>query len=603
MFGGAASFGGSGKPLATPAPANNNGGGGFSFGATPSKPAANQNATSGGGGFSFGATPTPSGGTATSKPANGGGGFAFGATPAKPAAAGSTKPATGGGGLSFGATPAKPSAPANTANSKPAGSGGFAFGAAPAKQNTTGNTANTKPATGGGGFAFGATPAKSTTTGTAPAASATPGGGAGFSFGGTSNNTDATKNSSSTNAVGNKSGTGLFGKSAGTGALTTLGNSTNNNQQKPQAVQSTTTGVAAAKGNNYIRTFDPREIQQLFLPNFYAQRHGHNMQEENRLMTLGSNGHLIERIRLLKEKISLAHGNAMQHMFYRAALADSSGSIINECHPQYRQWFFRMITEQPQTIPGPKTSNYPQFFRAIRPNYWREAGSIENIEGIPVLPDPIQGLEQLRDYIRIRTGSLIKVDTRLNRKSGAPGGLGNVAAGNSGSLGALSNTVPGSTNMSARINVLHLQENVKTLSGVLDSLKSDCMAYVERSNNIRKRHWKLRHRLVKIIGLVKMRQNWNGPTTNGDITFREKLNDLTNRLVQPNSFRAQLQDLEMELKITHSATSKQRAPALNNMDMARLYEFLEKQHSGLAELTNVLKKDARDIGIIINSLK
>ena len=111
------------------------------------------------------------------------------------------------------------------------------------------------------------------------------------------------------------------------GALTTLGNSTNNNQQKPQAVQSTTTGVAAAKGNNYIRTFDPREIQQLFLPNFYAQRHGHNMQEENRLMTLGSNGHLIERIRLLKEKISLAHGNAMQHMFYRAALAIQVGPL------------------------------------------------------------------------------------------------------------------------------------------------------------------------------------------------------------------------------------------------------------------------------------
>ena len=32
------------------------------------------------------------------------------------------------------------------------------------------------------------------------------------------------------------------------------------------------------------------------------------------------------------------------------------------------------------------------------------------------------------------------------------------------------------------------------------------------------------------------------------------------------------------------------------------HEFLEKQHSGLAELTNVLKKDARDIGIIVNSM-
>ena len=135
MFGGAASFGGSGKPLATPAPANNNGGGGFSFGATPSKPAANQNATSGGGGFSFGATPTPSGGAATSKPANGGGGFAFGATPAKPAAAGSTKPATGGG-LSFGATP-RSHRLRRTQQTQSLRVAGALRLAAPAKQNTT----------------------------------------------------------------------------------------------------------------------------------------------------------------------------------------------------------------------------------------------------------------------------------------------------------------------------------------------------------------------------------------------------------------------------------------------------------------------------------
>ena len=154
--------------------------------------------------------------------------------------------------------------------------------------------------------------------------------------------------------------------------------------------------------------------QQLFLQTFMGNATG-NMQEENRLMTL-VNGHLIERIRLLKEKISLAHGNAMQHMFYRA-LADSSGSIINECHPQYVNGFSH-DNEQPQTIPGPKKSNTLNF-RAIRPNYWREAGSIENIEGIPV-PDPIQGLEQLRDYIQF---GLEANQSRycLNRKSGVQG--------------------------------------------------------------------------------------------------------------------------------------------------------------------------------------
>ena len=155
---------------------------------------------------------------------------------------------------------------------------------------------------------------------------------------------------------------------------------------------------------------------------------------------------------------------------------------------------------------------------------------------------------------------------------------------------------------SHRINVANLLENVKILLNTLATLKTSCNKFTDRSNNIRNRHWKLRHRLVKVIGLVKMLHNWSGPTTNEDIILRERLNHLANRIVEPGSFRAKLRDLEMELKITHNVASKKRAPVLNNMDMARLCEFLEKQHSGLAELTNVLKKDARDIGIIVNSM-
>jgi hypothetical protein len=579
--GGGFTFGGGGaKPLATPAAPTNKTGGGGLFSSTPS---ATTTANKTGGGGLFGSTPS-----ATTTANKTGGGGLFGSTPASTTKTSTTT--TGGGGL-FGSTSATTTN--TTATTAANNTGGGLFGSAPATTtinksggglfgSTPAPTSTNKTGTGGTGVSFGATNSSATTTKT----------GGGGLFGGTG----ATANTASSSNNNNNNNTALtFGKTATANSLKTNNNS-NNDAQKTSQTSSMANAVTRSKGNNYVKSVHPREVQQLFLPNFYAQRHSHNMLEENRLMTLGSNGHLIERIRLLKEKISLAHGNAMQHMFYRAALADSTGAVINECHPQYRQWYFRLITEQPQMTPGPRTSNHPEFFRAIRPNYWREAGSIENIEGIPVLPDPIQGLEQLRDYIRIRTGSLIKIDTRLNRKNGAPGSLGNVGIGSSDNVGT-------NNNVSARINILHLQENVKTLSGVLDSLKSDCSAYMERSNNIRKRHWKLRHRLVKIIGLVKMRHNWNGPTTNDDVYFREKLNYLTNRLVQPNSFRAQLQDLEMELKITHSATSKQRAPVLNNMDMARLYEFLEKQHSGLAELTNVLKKDARDIGIIINSIQ
>ena len=264
MFGGAATF--VRVPRLAPAPANNNGGGGVIFvRCNAMKPAATRTLVVRG--FSFGATATPSRGYL--KPGNGGGGFAFGATLAKPAASGSTNPATGGGGFFIWATPAKPSAPANTANTKPAGSGGFAFAPAPTKQNVT-ETQEVKPATGVAVSAFGATPAKSTTTGAAPVATTTPGGGAGFSFGGASNNTAATKIVVALMPLATKAVQVFSVKALNRVALTTLGNSTNTNQQKPQAAQSTTTGKAAAKGNNYIRTFDPRGIQQLFFQTLWA---------------------------------------------------------------------------------------------------------------------------------------------------------------------------------------------------------------------------------------------------------------------------------------------------------------------------------------------
>ena len=153
-----------------------------------------------------------------------------------------------------------------------------------------------------------------------------------------------------------------------------------------------------------------------------------------------------------------------------------------------------------------------------------------------------------------------------------------------------------------RINVASLHQSVDTLLSTLATLKTKFKEFTSKSTKIRNKHRELRHRLVKIIGLVKMLHYWGGPTTKEDLFLRERLNRLANRIVEPGSFREELQELEMELKITHSVANKTRAPDLNNMDVARLYEFLEKQHLGLAELTKVLKKDARDIGIIVNSI-
>ena len=429
--------------------------------------------------------------------------------------------------------------------------------------------------------------------------------------------------SAPTNATNTTSG--LFANAGNTGGAKSDNNNNNNNNNNITTTTTTTTITPAttntatnninnntnisltgntantakrAQGNNYNEIVKPREVlQHLF--NFQSSDVAQNKEIINNLFR-GQNSYLMDRIVKLKERITLSQQSVMQHMFYRIALADPTGvtAFPNECHSEYRAWFFNFLRPNLyQNVPGAKTSNHPEFYQNIRPNLWNEAQSVEKIEGVPVLPDPIQGLEQLRDYIRLRSGSITRFDARLvNASGGANNGLG-------GSRGGANRKKNGIFNKSShRINVANLLENVKILLNTLATLKTSCNKFTDRSNNIRNRHWKLRHRLVKVIGLVKMLHNWAGPTTNEDIILRERLNHLANRIVEPGSFRAKLQDLEMELKITHNVGSKKRAPVLNNMDMARLYEFLEKQHSGLAELTNVLKKDARDIGIIVNSM-
>ena len=356
--------------------------------------------------------------------------------------------------------------------------------------------------------------------------------------------------------------------------LLTLGKTGAANNNNKNAINSVEGNIEntprRAQGNNYTEIVNPNDMEK----HLFEEKQVIELRQYNGNYRTGI---LLDRIMKLKSRINLSQDSVMEHMFYRIALTDSRMDIY------YRKRFFEKFEDEKlcENIPGAKTSKYPKFFKNLHPRLFNEARSVDKIEGMPVLPDPIQGLEQLRDYIRLRMGSDQKFDARLK------------------SIGVSGINVNTSFH---RINVASLHQSVDTLLSTLATLKTKFKEFTSKSTKIRNKHRELRHRLVKIIGLVKMLHYWGGPTTKEDLFLRERLNRLANRIVEPGSFREELQELEMELKITHSVANKTRAPDLNNMDVARLYEFLEKQHLGLAELTKVLKKDARDIGIIVNSI-
>ena len=119
-----------------------------------------------------------------------------------------------------------------------------------------------------------------------------------------------------------------------------------------------------------------------------------------------------------------------------------------------------------------------------------------------------------------------------------------------------------------------------------------------RIDNVKRRHFELRHRLVRIMGMVEKLRKKSLPVTEDDVMFRQQLNHLANQLNDPSSSKSLLTELKYQLKVTHSVTQK-KSILLSDTNVARAHEFLKHQYESLAALKSVLQRDIRDIKIIL----
>tara|TARA_B100000795_G_scaffold167385_1_gene125967 strand:- start:132 stop:632 length:501 start_codon:yes stop_codon:yes gene_type:complete len=108
----------------------------------------------------------------------------------------------------------------------------------------------------------------------------------------------------------------------------------------------------------------------------------------------------------------------------------------------------------------------------------------------------------------------------------------------------------------------------------------------------------LRGLLIQVMKAVERLHHWKQPTKKNDILFRERMSGLKAELMLPHRFSSQLYELESQMvnRNIHSEGSEQLH--LSPMDKERVFDFLSQQQKGLTELTEIVRRDVRDLAIM-----
>ena len=191
-------------------------------------------------------------------------------------------------------------------------------------------------------------------------------------------------------------------------------------------------------------------------------------------------------------------------------------------------------------------------YTIISEKLWAQAEANAVIKGVKVFPHPIVGFEQLKGRIqnqRERADQLMKQAERLKK----------IAAANKATL------------VSTKLKIEAQKRKQLDLRGVL----------------------------IQVMKEVERLHHWNLPTKKNDILFRERMSGLMAELMLPHRFSSQLTELESQMANQNLHQESQQLH-LSPMDKERVFDFLSQQQRGLHELTEIVRKDVRDLIIMRN---
>jgi nuclear pore complex protein Nup54 len=112
----------------------------------------------------------------------------------------------------------------------------------------------------------------------------------------------------------------------------------------------------------------------------------------------------------------------------------------------------------------------------------------------------------------------------------------------------------------------------------------------------------LGQRLLQLAARVELLRARGMPTQPDEDMWRQRLLSLQAELQKPNQFKGRLNELASRVRMhqeTYASAMTVAKEALSEQDAQQVAQFLADQRRGLAHLTEILKTDTRNLGVML----
>lgn len=115
----------------------------------------------------------------------------------------------------------------------------------------------------------------------------------------------------------------------------------------------------------------------------------------------------------------------------------------------------------------------------------------------------------------------------------------------------------------------------------------------------KQRHMELSHRVLRLtkkkIEVLRLKGYWISPEEDA---LRAKLEALQAELNKPNQFKGRLTEISSLVRMQEDIPQPNYSASIDEDSLEHITKFLNQQQEGLIHVTNVIKKDSRDLTTI-----
>jgi nuclear pore complex protein Nup54 len=143
-----------------------------------------------------------------------------------------------------------------------------------------------------------------------------------------------------------------------------------------------------------------------------------------------------------------------------------------------------------------------------------------------------------------------------------------------------------------------LQNVNKLINGINHKHQSGTVIKME---TYKRRNMEQASRVVRVMKKIETLRAMGCPSVPEEEAFRDKLQALLREIRQPNMFKSLLTELTSLMQMQDEMQEEVQDFTIDEENMERIFEVLQQQQEGLAQLTTILKQDLQDLGLMLNA--